>query len=252
MGSLKGKGQLNTEMAVQKFSVLVLVLWWCFNGEALAMGDFKEAKQVLLKIYRQLPEATTVYTGCEIRYNRRGYYYPDLKSCGYIVQDDPKRASRIEVEHIVPAYSFGRTQSCWIKQQGRGRHNCQRTSKSFNQMEGDLHNLYPALGEVNNLRGHLPPSELPGQSDGRYGEHIDLIIDPRRGFFQPPPEARGLVARAYLYMEYTYQVPVHTRLKALLQRWDELYPPTALECRRNQLIARYQGNDNPFISAKCK
>lgn len=219
--------------------------------DALAMADFKEAKRVLLEIYRELPEATTLYTNCDITY-RHGYYYPDLQSCGYRIQADAKRAKRIEIEHIVPAYVFGHTESCWLNQRRKGRENCQHTSASFNRMEGDLHNLYPSIGEVNNLRGHLPPAELHEQSDGRYGANIDLVIDARRGFFQPPPAARGIVARAYLYMEHTYGVPIPIRTKEVLLRWHEEYPPTRLECRRNLLIAKYQGNENPFVSRKCQ
>ncbi|MCR5537074.1 MAG: endonuclease [Succinivibrio sp.] len=223
------------------------------SQSALGMDDFQEAKKVLLKIYRQLPAATTLYTGCALNW-RHGYYYPDLGSCGYVIQEDAKRGRRIEVEHIVPAYVFGRTEGCWVKHKGRGkgRQNCQHTSASFNRMEGDLHNLYPAVGEVNNLRGHLSPGEVHRKSDGRFGEKIDLIIDAKQGLFQPPPEARGIVARAYLYMEYTYKIPIHTRTKELMLRWDDSYPPTALECERNRLIVKYQGNDNPYVTKKCQ
>ena len=235
-------------MAKRLLGAMLLLM---LSFQTMGMSDFKSAKKVLLEIYRQLPESSTLYTNCAIRF-RHGYYFPDLDSCGYIIQEDPKRGKRIEVEHVVPAYVFGRTESCWVQHKGRGRDNCQHTSKSFNQMEGDLHNLYPAIGEVNNLRGHMPPAELKQQNDGRFGENIDLIIDAKKGLFQPPPSARGRVARAYLYMEHTYGIPMHTRTKELIERWNEQYPPTRIECMRNTLIMKYQGNDNPFITAKCQ
>ena len=34
--------------------------------------------------------------------------------------------------------------------------------------------------------------------------------------------------------------------------WDKLYPPNFKECQRNLLVTKYQGNDNPFVTRKCR
>ncbi|WP_411020426.1 endonuclease, partial [Salmonella sp. ZJLS19Sal_0228] len=81
--------------------------------------------------------------GCDIQWQgKKGT--PDLKGCGYQVRKQEKRASRIEWEHVVPAWQFGHQLQCW--QQG-GRKQCSRHDTAFKRMEADLHNLTPAIGE---------------------------------------------------------------------------------------------------------
>ena len=77
---------------------------------------------------------------------------PHPGKCGYSPRkpvtrkgNPNERAARIEFEHIVSAYEFGNQLQCW--QEGK-RKNCTETSDLFNVMEGDLHNLVPAIGSV--------------------------------------------------------------------------------------------------------
>lgn len=66
------------------------------------------------------------------------------------------RATRIEWEHIVPAWVMGHQRQCWQK---GGRKSCTDTDPVFREMEADLHNLAPAIGEVNGDRSNYLYSE---------------------------------------------------------------------------------------------
>ncbi len=105
-------------------------------------SSFSAAKREAVKIYADHP--TSFYCGCDIKWQgKKGI--PDLASCGYQVRKQEKRASRIEWEHVVPAWQFGHQRQCW---QNGGRKNCTRNDNVFKSMEADLHNLTPAIGEV--------------------------------------------------------------------------------------------------------
>ena len=83
----------------------VVLTLTCFNS-ALAQRlnlNFNSAKGYLFRITSKLDEPKTVYCSCDITITKK-WYYPNLESCGYIIQySNPKRAKRIEAEHIVPA-----------------------------------------------------------------------------------------------------------------------------------------------------
>ena len=105
----------------------VVLTLTCFNS-ALAQRlnlNFNSAKGYLFRITSKLDEPKTVYCSCDITITKK-WYYPNLESCGYIIQySNPKRAKRIEAEHIVPASYFGKTRECWLKKSGR--QNCENT-----------------------------------------------------------------------------------------------------------------------------
>lgn len=233
---------------------------------------FDEAKRILVQIYEH--HRVDLYCGCPFGRRsaasdgepQRGLEV-DLASCGYAVARDAPRAGRIEWEHAVPAATFGRTFTEWtrgddrcIDQAGRrfkGR-KCAAKSPEFARMEGDLHNLFPVVGEVNGLRGDLPMGILdpvdraaahhpPAHGVFHFGACKSTI---ERGVFLPRQEVRGDLARAALYMDLAY--PSRRWLdeahRALFERWSEEDPPDDWERERNQAIAERQGNDNPFIS----
>lgn len=218
-----------------------------FTGQqALAMNTFTQAKRELPKIYKQLDDATTVYCGCPVRVNGNRWRL-NLKDCGYQVRKQATRARRVEIEHIMPAWEFGHQLKCWQK---GGRKNCSSSDKKFNQMEGDLHNLFPAVGEVNGDRSNFRFTDWNGKPT-QYGK-CDMVIDFKAKRAQPPKRARGIIARAYLYMADRYKIRLASQQKKLYTAWNKMYPPTKLECERNVLIKKRQGNDNPFVTKACR
>lgn len=242
--------KLNT-LFINCLTAQALVLSLTFSNLACAQRlnlNFNSAKGYLYKITSALDSPKTVYCGCNITITKK-WYYPDLESCGYIIQyANPKRAKRIEAEHIVPASYFGKKRECWLKKSGR--QNCESSDKYFNLIESDLHNLYPSVGEVNNERQNFAFSDSIKKTSP-FGQ-CQMLIDRKRQRVTPPQSARGVIARAYLYMSMMYGIELDAEHVNLFNRWNKEYKPDQNECKRNLLIKEIQGNENPFISQKCK
>ena len=115
-------------------------------------------------------------------------------------------------------------------------------------IEGDLHNLYPAVGEVNGDRSNFRYSEWNAQ--GMYGQ-CDMAIDFKGRRAQPPKRARGLISRSYLYMAQKWGIKLSPAQRKLYESWNKIYPPTKDECKWNNLVKKAQGDDNTFISTAC-
>lgn len=218
-----------------------------------AMENFQRAKKELPGIYQTLDKefgnTSTIYCGCDLSYSgggKRVKWQLDLDSCGYEARKNAERASRIEAEHVMPAWDFGHQLKCWQK---GGRKECAKDD-SFRQMEGDLHNLYPSVGEVNGDRGNFRFTDWNGKPN-QYGK-CEMVVDFKDKRAQPPKRARGQIARAYLYMADQYDIRLATQQRKLYEAWDKAYPVTQLDCRRNELIQKIQGNDNKFITEACK
>ena len=184
---------------------------------------------------------TSFYCGCNFYYQGKKLK-PDLNSCGYEIRKQKKRANRIEWEHVMPAWAFGHQRQCW---HGGGRKACKK-DKTFREMEGDMHNLVPAIGEVNGDRSNYRFSDWNGKSS-QYGQ-CKMVVDFKRKQVQPPKESRGTIARAYLYMSDRYHLKLSKKERRLYQIWNKQNPPARWECQRNTLIEKKQGNANPFIT----
>ena len=219
-------------------SFILLVL---FSVSSVAEPfSFSKAKRSLAKMYAGQHQSS-FYCGCDFNYKGKKLV-PDLASCGYQVRKQLKRASRIEWEHVVPAWNFGHQRQCWVN---GGRKNCRRDAE-FKKMEGDMHNLVPAIGEVNGDRSNYRFSDWNGVPN-QYGQ-CAMVVDFKRKQVQPPVGLlRGQIARAYLYMSDEYDLTLSKRDKRMYGAWNKQYPPTAWECKRNVLIAGKQGNVNRFV-----
>ena len=212
---------------------------------AISKQNFNTAKTHLVKIYKETPEQTTFYCGCNFSFDgKKGSI--DFSQCGYKPRKNEQRASRIEWEHVMPAENFGRHLQCW--QEG-GRKGCKQDA-IFNAMEGDLHNLQPAIGEVNGDRSNYRYSQFTKEFS-QYGQ-CQSAVDFKARVFQPRQQIRGVIARTYFYMQNKYNINLSDSDNKLMLAWNEMYPPKQWECDRNRQIEKIQGNDNKFISEQCK
>ena len=253
--------------AMKSFFKLLLVtelflslLFSIANGFAFASGNeriknFTQAKKLALKLHAEHPY--TIYCGC--KYSGK---LIDLKSCGYKVHKDAKRAARLEWEHVVPAENFGRSFAEWREgsencvkkgQRFKGR-KCAETNSEFARMEGDLYNLWPEIGELNGLRNNFSMAALGGPSRNpagiSFGECKAVVADRK---FEPMDMAKGTVARVHMYMDEAY--PGHGIISGknskLFEAWDKQFPVTEWECKRAAKIKMIQGGENLILAARC-
>lgn len=215
---------------------------------AEAPKNFSQAKRIAKRIHQD--HRRTFY--CDCRYDKHAKKV-DLKTCGYQAQKDKRRARRIEWEHIVPVSAWGQSLPCWknaicCKDKDlcyKGRKCCRASDPNFAKMEADLHNLVPAVGELNGLRSNYRFGVL-GQKYKTVGA-CQMKVDPVARRVEPPFKKRGMVARAYLYMAETYGMPLSDAQWQLFTAWNKEHPPGAWEIERDQRIAHHQGNHNTYI-----
>jgi deoxyribonuclease-1 len=206
-------------------------------------ASFRASKKVLKALYASGGESfycqetfTTSFT-----FGKFDSYKP--------VQKHIQRLKRVEWEHVVPASRFGKYFKEWKgdkKCGSKSGRKCARKNRVFSDMEGDLINLVPSIGQVNALRENFHFDEIPGHG-GEYG-NCDIKVGNRR--FEPPAYVKGDVARIYRYMQakYGYQV-IEGHMEELFKTWESLDPISDEECKT--AFMRYQGNDAGLYNEWC-
>lgn len=211
-----------------------------------APATFEKAKIAARQsVYHDRTQVGTLYCGCSWEWMGRSGGRVDLASCDYEIRAQEARAARTEWEHILPASSFGRLRQCW---QDGGRANCNRADPVFNMMEADLHNLTPAIGEVNADRSDFNFGMLP-TTPYQHGS-CDFRVDFKSRTAEPRDEVKGLIARVYFYMHDRYDLPMSRQQQQLLTAWDRQFPVSNWEAERNRRIARIMGHGNPFVTGE--
>jgi deoxyribonuclease-1 len=214
------------------------------------LESFSGAKRELMKIHGDRPR--TLYCGCGFDVNKS----IDLRECGYRIRKNEDRAARVEFEHVVPASDFGNQLDAWTKghpkcvrsggKKYKGRRCAEKASREFELMQADMHNLQPAVGEVNGDRLNYVMAELEGEPR-EYGK-CDVEIRDQK--IEPRPSVRGDIARAYFYMDWAYpqyRIIPDPKTRAMFERWAEDDPVDSWERKRARRIAEAQGNTNPFV-----
>lgn len=149
----------------------------------------------------------------------------------------------VNVEHVFPMSWVTNGLNCGKRKQ------CRKSSKQFNLIEADLHNLYPSRSDVNQDRSSYRFGEIKGEKRS-YGSACDFEVDTRARVAEPAPAIRGEVARAMFYMAHRYQeygLTIFASSGRVLHKWHKSDPPTNQEQTRNDQIERIQGNRNPFV-----
>lgn len=146
----------------------------------------------------------------------------------------------INVEHAYSADWIAEANGC------PNRNQCDVEAYKF--AEGDLHNLWPAVGRINSSRSDLPFAVIPGENERRF---MDICGDYERtsgdgATVEPQDSAKGNLARSIMYMMVSYDLPAEVPV-ALLVQWHFADLPDDEERWRNNLIETLQGTRNPFI-----
>jgi len=204
--------------------------------------SFRRSKRILAtKIYNK--HRVAFYSGCTYRV-RDKKLVPTFNTCGYKIRKTRTRARRIEWEHIVPAHRFGKDLRCWSR---GGRGYCRTNNKKFAEMEADMHNLVPAIGEINGDRSNFPYGEVPNEPRA-YGKDVDMEIDFKLDVAEAPDNRLGDIARVYLYMNSKYGMPLGKEELTRLISWNNGDPVDEWEIEKNDMVKIHQGDDNPFVS----
>lgn len=207
------------------------------NARDVGHRNFNNAKKVLPRVFAGME--TEFYCGCA--YSGKDV---DFASCGYVPRKNANRASRIEWEHVVPAWTLGHQRQCW---QDGGRKNCAANDPLFQMAEGDLNNLVPAVGEVNGDRGNLSYGAWTRTPEPQYGQ-CQTVVDFKNRRVQPREEVRGGAARITLYMHQRYGLAMSRQDRQLMCAWAKTYPVDQWEKVRDARIVALQGEGNPLVS----
>ncbi|MDB9775772.1 endonuclease [Vicingaceae bacterium] len=110
-------------------------------------------------------------------------------------------------------------------------------------MKSDLHHLYPTTNNSNSSRGNNPFGVVTG------GTNVGGGSKSSNSLFEPRDAQKGTTARAMMYFVLRYQdYSNHFSVQQnILKQWHSTFTPDAVEERRNDDIATFQGNRNPFI-----
>ena len=115
-------------------------------------------------------------------------------------------------------------------------------------MEADLHNLTPAIGEVNGDRSNYRFGML--NSPPTFYGQCDFHVNFKDRMAQPPVKQRGMIARIYLYMSDKYHFKLSNKERKLFEAWNRMHPVTSWESERNRQISNIQGWGNPYVEKR--
>lgn len=196
------------------------------------------------------------YCGCAWTPNKTGSGGKiDPTECGYKPRKNKARGKVLEWEHIVPAAFFGQSRACWtkgnakcVKSDGtkyKGRACCEKADKTFARTEADLHNLTPAVGELNADRSNTRYGIVDGEPRLYGACNFEVGGSPK--VTEPRDEVRGDAARIWLYMSETYKIKLTDPQRKMFEAWSQADPVDNWERLRDRRIEAAQGNRNPFV-----
>jgi deoxyribonuclease-1 len=150
---------------------------------------------------------------------------------------------RLTVEHVYAADWIATHFGC------PNRNECPHVD--YGRAEGDLHNLWPAIGAINSSRGDKLFGEIPGEKRTLPPSVADLVCDYERttganAIVEPRRPVRGDIARSLFYMRVEYELDLKGMLP-MLKRWHGADPANAHERWRNNEIEKLQAIRNRFI-----
>lgn len=151
------------------------------------------------------------------------------------------RTRNVEFEHIMPAENFGRQLSCWKE---GGRKAC-KNNITFNEMEADMHNLVPSIGELNADRTNYKFA-ADKVKVGQYGK-CEFQVDFKSKRVYVRDDIKGDIARIYFYMSDKYNVTLSKQERKMMEVWNKLDPVDEWERIKNRRVVKLQGNLNKYV-----
>ena len=211
-----------------------------FSAKSSKFSFGKSKRLLATQVYPSHQKA--FYSNCDYKIKEKKLI-PIHKTCGFKYRKNKNRSERIEWEHIVPAWHFGHQLRCW---QNGGRMTCRNTNTKFKQMEADMHNLVPAIGEINGDRSNFRFGMIEGEKRA-YGEvNMEILFSNKKA--EPMESVFGDIARVYFYMRDRYGLRISKTQEKMLIAWNNIDPVSSWEKKKNQLIKELQGDENLYIT----
>ena len=167
--------------------------------------------------------------------------------CGLAFTAGQKRIDgrKLTIEHAYPADWIASHHDC------KNRNTCK--ASAYGRAAADLHNLWPAIGNINSSRQDKPLAEIPGEAHRRFADYCpdfertkgsgetEAIVEPR-------DSVKGDMARSILHMTDSYGLPLPPEMpRDMLRKWHEEDPPDDTERWRNLVIQSLQDTRNSYI-----
>lgn len=220
--------------------MIIRVVWMCFLLVLISGCDIETDKDFGLYIVEQ----PTIENYAQARRIFWESVYPGDSLTLYCAKSfHAKHRSGINVEHVFPMSWATNGLNCGTRKQ------CRQKSADFNQIEADMHNLFPARSDVNQVRSSYRFGLVSGEAR-RFGKQCDFEVNTKSRVAEPMPTVRGDVARAMFYMADHYKkdgLVLFEKQAKLLYKWHKADPPSEHEHYRNDVIESLQGNRNPYI-----
>lgn len=147
-------------------------------------------------------------------------YRPDI--CGSTDEATMPDSNTWNIEHALP--------QSWLAEKFGGKNN-----PEFKQAQADVNHLFVSDSRTNSKRSNHPFADC--------GQENSLC----QNGYEPVDSAKGIVARAMLYVSWQYDVTLPQGLVTTLKDWNSTYPVTSYELNRNDGAEEIQGNRNYFI-----
>ena len=178
---------------------------------------------------------------------------------------------RDERGYFIDRYS---SESEWVKSTSQGavgagmniEHSFPKSwwGKTEVQAYKDLYNLMPCKSKINSTKSNYPMGKVVSGDKGNGWTKVGEGTDGKK-YWEPADPWKGDFARGYMYMATAYQDYnwVGTQALQILQQgayptlqkwaytlyiqWAKADKPDALEIKRNNDVAKIQGNRNPYV-----
>lgn len=215
----------------------------------------KKGAELKTAIHDIIKKANMLEYGSGNRYTWWGFWSTDRNENGYFIdrysseKEWVKSTSQgaagagMNIEHSFPKSWWGGAKS---------------------QAYKDLYNLMPCEGKINSTKSNYPMGIVVSGDKGNGWTKVGKGTD-GKWYWEPADPWKGDFARGYMYMATAYQDYTWKGTQALqilqqgayptLQKWAyTLYiqwakadKPNALEIKRNNDVAKIQGNRNPYV-----
>ena len=157
----------------------------------------------------------------------------------------PPAATRVRWGYLIGLERYGRLLGCWqstclINGKARiGHPCCRQTSAQYAALASDLRLIAPLLAKAATVLQRYQVGVVRTASEvwpgcGAQLDHVEHRLE-------PPNNAKGVLARAYLYAYHRHGYPLSAEEMTLFSQWAKEYPEAAWEQAWHNEIILLQG-----------